>query len=161
MLGILRAMAVGRALKKYKVHVVRSRGTSVTSNRVRRSVARHRSRLRPSVINDELKMYIAAQRAGRLGEYEDRRRWAPVHDVRSPKGVIALSHRLKEVLVRKKGKSEVRKIGFINPARVIICARRRMRREVIHAIKRSGAGGGYRYKKPKWNENSAIVCYGG
>ena len=70
-----------------------------------------------------------------------------------------LSRELRGMGQRKKPLS---RIGFINPARVVICARRRMRREVLHAFRKVGAGGGARFprKKPRYNEWSGVVCYG-
>lgn len=150
--------------KGYSIPVgywISSRGAGVTaSRRDERSKSR---RLRRNMEEEELDNFVLSRNSGRLGQYEDRRN----HNygrVRSAKGALSVSHRLIAVpknsaLDTEKKKSQER-IGFFNSARVVICARRRMRKEVLHAKKKVGSGGGASIpqKKPKYNEFSEIVC---
>lgn len=46
-------------------------------------------------------------------------------------------------------------VGFKVPRRVVICVRRKIRKEVIHAI---GAGGSKNLRKPHKNEFSKVKC---
>lgn len=46
-------------------------------------------------------------------------------------------------------------LGFINPARVLICVRRQRRKQVLHAL---GLAGGRGFKPPKFNWTSGFSC---
>lgn len=48
-------------------------------------------------------------------------------------------------------------IRFESPANLLVCMRRKIRREVIHALGKAGSGQ-KRKKKAKRNENSGVVC---
>lgn len=45
-------------------------------------------------------------------------------------------------------------VGFARPREVVICVRRKERREVIHALRKNGRGG----KRARWSEWSHINC---
>lgn len=51
-------------------------------------------------------------------------------------------------------------IAFRSPRRVSVCVRRQERREVLHALGRSGRGAGYRRHRAKyrWTRDSLISC---
>lgn len=155
-LPFVRRRGFGRGFGLSSGLYLTSRGAGVTAS-LRREMS-HRSRLRRNAIDDELEDYIFGNTL--LREYEDRRS----HDfkrVRPAKGVVAVSSRLVAVpgYEEKTGKYRER-IGFHNASRVIICAKRRMRKEVLLAKKKVGAGkgGSFRQRKPKYNEFSRIVC---
>lgn len=138
-------------------------------NTRRRQIEESRRRLRRrSVQDDELMAFEIARRQGRIGQYEDRRTHS-FQRVRPVKGAVSVSHRLvavpktRDVLgEERETRKKVERVGFYRPNRVIICARRRMRREVLHAIRRTGSGGGAKLpkQKPRYNPESKIVCYG-
>lgn len=124
-----------------------------------------RSKLRRLVSQDEELKF--AKNIKRLGLYEDRRQHA-FGRVRSTKGFVSVSHRLQAVprteevfRERSRLRETSERVGFSRPWRVIICARRKMRREVLHAKRRTGHGAGTRFpkQKPKYNELSPIVCW--
>jgi len=46
-------------------------------------------------------------------------------------------------------------LGFVNPARVLICVRRNRRKQVLHA---KGIAGGTGFKPPKFNWTSNYSC---
>lgn len=48
------------------------------------------------------------------------------------------------------------KYGFDNPWKVIICLKRKMRKEVLHAL---GVAGGTGFKKKKYNQFSYVRCF--
>ncbi|AXH77661.1 MAG: hypothetical protein [Microviridae sp.] len=54
------------------------------------------------------------------------------------------------------------RVQFRVPHMVAMCVRRKIRREVMHALdhthKRKGRGGGRRHERAKWNEFSLIKC---
>lgn len=47
------------------------------------------------------------------------------------------------------------RIGFLEPSRVMICVRRKIREEVLHALRKTGRSG---QKKPRFTEYSQISC---
>lgn len=105
-----------------------------------------------------------------LQAYEDRRQWNPEGRYAPARSFSKTRHRLMEVPARKK---EVRhentglrpfssnfldpayRIGFVEPDRVLICARRKIRREVMHATGNAGKRG---QKLPRRNFYSKIKC---
>lgn len=46
-------------------------------------------------------------------------------------------------------------IGFTAPKSMLVCVRRQQRREVMHALNKSGRGG---QKRPRFNEFSKVRC---
>lgn len=46
-------------------------------------------------------------------------------------------------------------LTFESPKTAMVCVRRQERRQVLHAFKKTGRGGG---RKPRWNFNSNIRC---
>ncbi len=108
---------------------------------------------------------FALSRKMRLNEIEDRRRWNPAGNLYA--GVLNMRgkmHSLREYVPRKLKINKVKafaysKIGFANPKLMVICARRKIRKMVLHALGQSG-GGGAKQKKPTWNYYSRISCGG-
>lgn len=108
-----------------------------------------------------------------LSSFEDRRRFHPEGSGRPAKTFRAISARFKVggITLAKARRPEGSvwdarsqgyeplpfKIGFVEPSRVLVCVRRKIRREVIHALginKLRGLGrGGVRF-----NENSKFSC---
>ena len=118
--------------------------------------------------------YNARPRSGLLSSptvqslrlYEDRREFHPEGRNRPARSFTRHVHRLRAVTPSKgtrRSRSVVHdvwrgvphRIGFVRPERVLVCVRRKMRREVIHALKKNGKGGG---KKPRLNWRSKIKC---
>lgn len=168
MIGILRRPLVVKK-SSYRPIWLSSRVTGANARR------RTEGRLRRHVQDDELIAYETARYKGGLGEYEDRRRWTPLSEIRPAKGAVSVSHRLKTFRFSQpttkdifdehvKKRRTVERVGFYRPWRVIICARRKMRKEVLHALKRYGRGmSAYKWKKqkPRYNKFSSVICYGG
>lgn len=105
-----------------------------------------------------------------LSLYEDRRQWNP-EDIYAPaRSFTKTRHRLTVVNenltrnrtkpqtvgdIRRRSDGTLARIAFQNPDKVLICARRQIRREVMHAFGKAGRGG---QKSPKFNEYSKISC---
>lgn len=60
--------------------------------------------------------------------------------------------------VYKWGRDVPRRVGFHMPWQVVICVRRKKRREVMHALQIAGRSGVGRGKKHKRNAYSEVVC---
>lgn len=88
-----------------------------------------------------------------LIQYEDRRTWHPDGPLRS---VFAFRRSARRVIDRANPLWHARAaLHFADPSRVVVCLRRRIRREVIHALRKNGKRG---QKRPKRNFYSAIGC---
>lgn len=92
-----------------------------------------------------------------LTEVEDRRRFHPMREMRNPRTIVGTSSQIRPVSERAHASSAMTDVGFIDPARVLVCARRRMRREVLHA---RGIAGGTGFRSPRFNFWSNVSCKG-
>lgn len=112
--------------------------------------------------------------------YEDRRAWHPEGAHAPARGFRNTLHRLKIAEPTRSRTESVRRriyrpftqstkglwknlrtaIAFVNPDKTIICVRRKIRREIAHALGFAGRGGGGSGKNrpPKYNEYSKIHC---
>lgn len=115
-------------------------------------------------------------RPSSLSLFEDRRQFHPEGSARPARSFASSRHRLRLLgvpvarAVRPSGSrydfSSRRfvplpyRIGFENPTRILLCVRRRVRREVLHALGVAGIGGAARklFKRPTRNEYSSIGC---
>lgn len=106
-----------------------------------------------------------------LRQYEDRRTWHPLGPYRPAKSFNKFNHRLvypesnnrnarqKESYSNQyspKLRYPSHKIGFEEPHKVLVCVRRTIRREVLHA--RGIAGSSRRQRVPVFSEYSKISC---
>lgn len=108
-----------------------------------------------------------------LTVYEDRRQWHPEGVRASARSFSSSRHRLESrdrVYNRYNvkpvsrlhsspvfGVSQTRaSIAFADPSRTLICVRRKIRREVMHALGLSGSGSGQR--PPRLSEYSSVRC---
>jgi len=108
---------------------------------------------------------VSPIRSLRLQNFEDRRRWHPLGIAAPAKSFSSPRHRL--VLTESLGQSSVKKlnrnpfaslsskISFKAPGSVLVCVRRRQRREVLHALRKAGKTG---QKRPRRSEYSSISC---
>lgn len=55
---------------------------------------------------------------------------------------------------RRIGSFSKERVAFASPRKVMVCVRRKERREVLFAKKRTGAGN----KRPRWTETSYTAC---
>lgn len=115
----------------------------------------------------------------RLTDFEDRRTFHPQGSQRPARSFNRSIHRLSVAgipvarAVRPAGsqydfRSETWKplpyrVGFEKPHKVLICVRRKIRKEVLHALSRSSGFGSLgklskMFKAPKRNEYSSIHC---
>lgn len=102
-------------------------------------------------------------------EVEDRRLWNPIPlAVRALKSPRRWRHRLVVASVRRPTRSVGRRLAasgvvvphavrFSNPRHLMLCVRRRVRREIIFALRLRGRGAGRR-RKPRRNQYSDIRC---
>lgn len=107
-----------------------------------------------------------------LRVFEDRRTWHPEGSIRPAGAFSTPRHRLTVVdrvpsprraydVARSRSfptlwSGTKATVAFANPSRILICVRRSQRREVLHALNRTGRGG-YNYK-PRWSEYSSVRC---
>lgn len=88
-----------------------------------------------------------------LQQVEDRRRWHPLRKL-APAGT--LSRRDQRRLVEKSRPNPFNdpfpsfRIGFEVPKKVAVCVRRKTRREVIHALGKTGSGAKARRRKSEF-----------
>lgn len=115
-----------------------------------------------------------SRRRSALSEFEDRRLYHP-EGVQAPaRSFVSPRHRIKAIdrvytkprfyspsaLTFHTGpvKSQTRAtLAFSDPKRTLICVRRQIRREVIHALKFSGRNGARHYRRTPY---SSISCRG-
>ena len=91
-----------------------------------------------------------------LREIEDRRRFS--FDVaRVPKTYGGLISRQK--VPSRRSARLPSNLAFVDPRRVLLCARRKTRAEVLHAMRKTGKGRGRR-RSPRRNAYSNISCRG-
>lgn len=97
-----------------------------------------------------------------LSELEDRRQFHPLHDVRPARGFTKNDSLLyvrpvgDRVSGRKDKKWRPETFQFAVPKRVAICIRRKQRREVLFALKRSGKGS--KARRRRRNYYSDVSC---
>lgn len=128
-------------------HRVKTRGVSnsITANSLRFVLS--------SVLNP-----LTIQPRELLRLYEDRRTWSP----EKPSARVPRSFSRPTQL---RGTSDTRSShsakfppsaqAFKNRDEVLMCVRRRVRKEVLHALKKTGRGG---QKSPRWNAWSQVHC---
>lgn len=97
-------------------------------------------------------------------EVEDNRRWHPQQKSRANKTIYGgpAETRAREPLKKKFGYRKLQSqtkavLAFGNPDRVILCVRRKIRKQVILALKSSGRAGRPN-KRPRFTERSKIKC---
>jgi len=97
-----------------------------------------------------------------LTELEDRRTWNPLGSVAPARSISRDRHRLQATAVTTtqfRSNSRPAKfshfIGFALPRKVLICIRRKRRKEVLHARRKTGKSG---QKRPVRNFYSKIKC---
>ncbi len=91
---------------------------------------------------------------------EDKRRWDPAGRYATAKLIAGTPHHLTDERWRKvkqgpKVKSKTVRMGFALADKVLVCVRRRIRREVMHALKIPGRGG---QRRARWNPWSKLRC---
>lgn len=84
---------------------------------------------------------------------EDRRRYHPLKQYAPPQATRRSAARL--VLRGAVALGTKAPVGFRAPAKVMLCIRRKQRKEVMHATKNAGKGG---LRKPKRNIWSDVKC---
>lgn len=98
-----------------------------------------------------------------LTQLEDRRTWHPEGPRRPARMRNSYRHRLRAVQTPKtrqyqatRAQNKYREdIGFVTPNKVFICIRRKIRQQVLHALRKTGKVG---QKRPRWTEYSTIKC---
>lgn len=95
---------------------------------------------------------LAPKRPAPLVAFEDRRQW---HPERWGRPVLGLKRAATRVVVApRSGPTLTSRIAFADPRKVFVCLRRKIRREVIHALGKGGGGN----KAPKRKPTSNIEC---
>ncbi|QXP08043.1 MAG: hypothetical protein [Arizlama microvirus] len=119
--------------------------------------------------NFQLPLHLLLPRSSLL-EYEDRRTWHPEGSARPARSFSSSRHRLvvqnvtpKKLFAKnvdnfaflRKFPDQKAVIAFQAPRRVLLCVRRRIRREVLHAFGKAGKVG---QRRPRFSEYSKIKC---
>jgi len=104
-------------------------------------------------------------RINALRVVEDARQWHPerqnrhpktVHGQRAPIRARDKRYRSPAALLKRLPSQTRAVLAFPHPGRVIECVRRKIRKEVIHALKLQGKGAGSKKRKRDWK--SKIRC---
>lgn len=98
-----------------------------------------------------------------LRDIEDRRTWHPSGSMRPARSFSQSQHRLTTPNVNRRKSMQhklhtpyvTQAISFDVPEKVAICVRRKMREEVLHALKKTGKRG---QKRPRFTWYSKIAC---
>lgn len=129
-----------------------------------------RRRVTPDNTNRRLPISVhSVPYSSDLRRYEDRRTWHPDGNNRSAKSFNNQNHRLRVVDKQYKrrridpqtnkhykiGSQTKATVAFDAPEKVLVCVRRKIRQEVLHAIGKTGKKG---QRKPKFNQYSNISC---
>jgi len=86
---------------------------------------------------------------------EDRRFWHPLGQRRPAQSFRNVNHSLKIPSGRSTSKYPLHTVGFVNPENVAVCVRRKIRKEVLFAKRKTGKRG---QKKPRFNWFSKVSC---
>jgi hypothetical protein len=133
-----------------------------------RSKNRRKTRVILNNSNRRLRSFSTIRRtSNNLTQYEDRRLWHPEGDYAPARSFSKTRHRL-EVFprisyssglsinkVQNLSRTTAHAIGFSAPNKVLICVRRNIRKEVLHALNKTGKGG---QNPPRRNSYSNIYC---
>ena len=101
-----------------------------------------------------------------LTEIEDRRTYSPLGPLRGAVSFSGAQHGLRAVDrkttdrfsgLRKFPSQTKAHVGFDAPVHVLVCVRRKRRKEVLFAKRKTGSGGG-RQRRPRHNWFSKIHC---
>lgn len=87
-----------------------------------------------------------------LSVIEDLRQFHPRPDLVSPRPLLTFP---KPRVVARQAYKKPTVLGFDVPANVLVCVRRKMRKEVLHAFNKAGKGG---QKRPRRNRFSDLRC---
>lgn len=88
-------------------------------------------------------------------EVEDRRTFQPLRDFRNPRTKIGGTSRLTVKNTKSEPLYPPSQMSFIEPHKVLLCARRSIRRQVLHAKKIAGGTG---FRSPRYNIWSSVSC---
>lgn len=88
-----------------------------------------------------------------LIDIEDRRRWHPLMEHRPAQSLFRSDRMFTDSRVVFNDRRPER--AFARPAGVAVCIRRKTRREVLHALRKTGRGGS---KRRRFNRNSFVKC---
>lgn len=94
-----------------------------------------------------------ARRSTRLhAVIEDNRLFHPIP--RAIRPIVSVTAKPLSIRTRPNAKSLARPVQMRIPRHAMVCARRRIRKEVIFASGNQGRGN----RRPKFNENSTLIC---
>lgn len=88
-----------------------------------------------------------------LMELEDGRQWHPLREDRPAQSVRRADRMFTDSVVAFDDRRPSRR--FAHPPGVAVCIRRKTRREVLHALRKTGGGGS---RKRKYNWKSFVKC---
>lgn len=128
----------------------RKRGSSTRSRRVIRDNA---NRMLPTPVRSvqlDLEDFLR-----KPTEIEDRRQYHPDDDWRSPRDVRGNSDHVLVVTGHDRKRVVSPFVGFEVPQQVMVCVRRKQRREVLHALNKTGRGG---QRRPRRGPYSDVRC---
>lgn len=98
-------------------------------------------------------VYVPRSVKPKLNQIDDRRTFHPQKLSRPAKLVSGAPHRLKIKTGTRTPKSALpHSVGFSAPAKVLICIRRKTRKQVLFALKRTRKGSGSRKTRNYWSD---------
>lgn len=104
-----------------------------------------------SSVDELLRAYEALDTS--LMEVEDGRQWHPLRQDRPAESFRRADRMFTDSVVAFDDRRPSR--GFAHPPGVAVCIRRKTRREVLHALRKTGRGGS---KKRRYNWKSFVKC---
>ncbi len=131
------------------------------NKRIGRSVGRVVSYNAKRTLPKRLPLRLPFLRSIRLRQLEDRRTYypekvRPAASFSKPRHRLTVIDRVGETPNKFRGISQTKAIvAFKAPQKVLICARRQIRKEVLHAYNKAGKTG---QRRPRRNEYSNVSC---
>lgn len=132
----------------------RTRRTRTRGNISTTAIPRMRFKLSPPTITPRPLQSL-------LRLYEDRRTWHPQRAFRPATSFIGRTQlKISPQRPARRGFSKLSvplspNVSFVRPDKVLVCVRRHIRREVIHALNHAGRGG---QRKPRPSHYSSVHC---
>lgn len=127
-----------------------------TTNRRQRDTLRYRyPGTRMLIVKTPLTVSTSLRRSP-LPLIEDRRTFHPLGALRSAAATVKSARRIvtRDPVASFFGKQTKARLHFADPSRVVVCVRRKIRKEILHALGKAGKG----HKRPKRGPFSDISC---
>jgi len=130
-----------------------SRKSRASSQRGRRVTTANANRRLPTPLSKSISLPRSDFR-----EFEDRRTFHPERSSRRPRSFSGTAKLTISHAVNNKESynfPDSQRVAFATPEKVLICVRRKIREQVLHALRKTGKAG---QKKPRRTPYSEVTC---